>query len=207
MAGTVPLDPISDLARAAAILHPVRLAILRHAVQPVSATELGRRLSLPRQQMNYHLRRLARAGFVKRAGRRRRRNMVEQRYVIGAHGFLLDPGLLGAVGADWRRIGDAGSPAYLLALGAQVQSDLLRLGPTAVVTAEGSAVLSFKSQFRFETEERREAFARALREAIVEVIARYTAAYGRPDGSPGRGAPFRLVLGCYPFVAEPAGPA
>jgi len=207
MAGPVPLDSISDLARAAAILHPVRLAILRQAGQPISAAELGLRLSLPRQRVNYHLRRLARAGFVKRAGRRRRRNMVEQRYVVGARCFLLDPGLLGAAGADWRRIEDAGSAAHLLALGAQVQTDLLRLGPTAVPAAERPAVLSFKSQFRFETEERREAFARALREALVEVIARYTAPYARPDGSAGRGAPFRLVLGCYPFVAEPAAPA
>jgi DNA-binding transcriptional ArsR family regulator len=207
MTGPLPLDCVSDLASAAAVLHPVRLAILRHAGEPISATELGLRLSLPRQQVNYHLRRLARAGFVKRAGRRRRRNMVEQRYVIGARGLLLDPALLGAVSADWRRIEDAGSAAYLLALGVQVQSDLLRLGPAAVSTAERPAVLSFKSQFRFETEQRREAFADALRQAIVEVIARYTTPYARPDGSPGRGAPFRMVLGCYPFVAEPATPA
>jgi DNA-binding transcriptional ArsR family regulator len=207
VAGAVPLDPVSDLARASAILHPVRLAILRYAGEPVSAAELGLRLSLPRQQVNYHLRRLARAGFVRRAGRRRRRNMVEQRYVTAARGFLLDPGLLSAVGADWRRIEDAGSAAHLLALAAQIQTDLLRLGPTDVSTAEHPSVLSLKFQFRFETEDRREAFARALREALVEVIARYTAPHTRPDGSPGRGAPFRLVLGSYPVVAEPAAPA
>ncbi len=202
MTGPLSLDCISEIDRAAVILNPVRLAILQHSGQPVSATELGSRLGLTRQKVNYHLRKLARGGFVKRAGRRRRRNMIEQRYVICARGFLLAPSLLGPIGADWRGIEDAGSPAYLLALCAQIQTDLLRVERAAPAEGGRPPVLSIKSQFRFETQERREAFAVALREAVVGVIARFTAPYARPDGSPGRGDPFRLVVGCYPFTPE-----
>ncbi len=200
MAGSASLDCISEVERAAVILNPVRLAILRHSGQPVSATELGSRLGLTRQKVNYHLRKLARGGFVKRAGRRRRRNMIEQRYVAAARGFLLAPTLLGPIGADWRGIDDMASPAYLVALCAQIQADLLRVERAAGDAP--AAVLSIKSQFRFETPERREAFALALREAIVGVLARFTAPYARPDGAPGRGHPFRLVVGCYPFAPE-----
>jgi DNA-binding transcriptional ArsR family regulator len=206
MAGPVPLESVSEVDRAAIVLHPIRLAILRHAGQPTSATELGLRLGLARQKVHYHLRRLARSGFVKRAGRHRRRNMIEQRYVISARGFLLAPSLLGPLGADWRSVEDVGSPAYLLALCAQVQTDLLRFEQANASAGKGAEILSIKSQFRFETEERREAFARALREAVIGVIARFTSPYARGDGSPGRGEAFRLVLGSYPFPPEPPAP-
>ena len=106
----------TDPARAAEILHPLRLEILRLAGEPISASELAPRLKLSRQRVNYHVRRLASGGFLRRAGQRRRRNMIEQRYVASARAFLLSPDLLGSVGADWRRMKDTASPAHLLAL-------------------------------------------------------------------------------------------
>jgi len=202
----VSLEVVAELDRASAVLHPVRLAILEAASRPVSATEIGERLGLPRQRIHYHLRKLARSGFVRRAGRRRKRNMIEQRYVAAARGFLLAPSLLGPVAADWRGIGDAASPAYLLALCAQIQADLLRLEPAADAGSGRTAVVSIKSQFRFDSADRREAFAASLREAVVGVIARFTSPYARPDGSPARGEAYRLVLGCYPFAPEPPVP-
>src|ERR1700687_4599969 len=89
------LECVVDGRRAAALLDPLRSKILTLARQAASATALGARLGLPRQRVNYHVRELYRAGLLKRAGRRRKRNMFEQRYVASARGYILSPELLG----------------------------------------------------------------------------------------------------------------
>ena len=195
------VDFVSDPARAVELLQPLRLLILELAREPISATELGARLKLPRQRVNYHVRRLALRGFLRRAGRRRRRNMIEQRYVASAKGFVLSPQLLGSIGADWRRIPDAGSAEYLVALSCQMEADLIAARRVSRA-GEGLSTLSIKSQFRFESPEQREVFSRALRDAIVEVIARHTAPRTALDAHPSAGRSYRLVIGCYPYVAN-----
>ena len=191
---------ITDRAHAAEVLHPLRLAILRLAREPVSASELSPQLKLSRQRVNYHVRRLARSGFLKRAGRRRRRNMIEQRYVASARAFLLSPELLGAVGADWRRVEDVRSAAYLLALGCQMESDVIRVWRDGKRTGKGASTLSLKSQFRFESAEQRERFTRALEQAVVRVVTEHTSPNLLADGSAAAGRPYRLVLGVYPYL-------
>jgi len=197
--GAEELEFVSTPARAEALLHPLRLAIVAIAREPASAADIARRLRLPRQRVNYHVRVLADRGLLRRAGRARRRNMVEQRYVAAARGFVVLPDVLGQLAADWRRIEDAGSADYLVALAGQVQSDLARAS-----AAEGSrtAALTLKSQFRLETAERRVAFARALREAVVATIADHTSPDERRGGSGEGAGRYRLVLGCYPYVPE-----
>ena len=196
--GPAAFESVTDLARAAALLDPLRAKILTLAREPASATELGVKLSLPRQRVNYHVRQLARAGLLKRAGRRRRRNMFEQLYVASARGYVLSPELLGDTAADWRAIEDTESAAYLMALAAQMQADLSRSS-----RGEGrrSPAFVLKSQFRFRTVEERERFSRELKDAVVSVIARFTSPNLARDGKPAAGEPYRLVLGCYPFVA------
>jgi len=196
------LEWVTDPRQAAELLEPFRARILSLARQPVSATELGRQLGLPRQRVNYHVRELSRSGLLKRAGRHRKRNMFEQRYVASASGYILLPELLGPVHSDWRAISDAGSAAYLAALTDQMSSDVAR----AVRTAGGKKVasLAIKSQFRFESAEQRDRFARELQSAVVAVIARFTSPNLNASGEPGGGSPYRLVLGCYPYAPEMA---
>ena len=51
----------------------------------------------PRQVVNYHVRELARAGFLRtRRPRSEKRGLVEQRYVVSAQAYLLAPEMLGA---------------------------------------------------------------------------------------------------------------
>lgn len=194
------LESVEDPVRAEALLDPLHAKILTLSREPTSATELGTRLDLPRQRVNYHVRQLARAGLLRRAGRRRRRNMFEQRYVASARGYVLSPELLGAVSADWRAVENAATVVYLLALSAQMQADLAR-------AARGGGRLptsSLKSQFRFESPEQRERFARELKDAVVSVIARFTSPNQTSAGKPAPGEPYRLVLGCYPYAPEGA---
>ena len=199
------IECVSDGRQAKALLDPVRSRILTLAREPRSATELGALLELPRQRVNYHVRHLARAGLLKRAGRRRKRNMFEQRYVASAKGYVISPELLGRAGADWRAVSDPTSAGYLLALSAQMQSDVARAARASRGGGEQGkrlATLSIKSQFRFESPEQRERFTRELKEAVVAVIARFTAPNLTAAGKPAPGRPFRLVLGCYPYAPE-----
>jgi DNA-binding transcriptional ArsR family regulator len=196
------LQTVTSARRAGALLNPLRLQILALARQPASASDLARRLELPRQRINYHVRALERAGFLRTAGRRRKRNMIEQRYVASARGFVLSPTLLGPVGADWRDIGDTASGDYLLALAEQLRRDVERAEREA--GGERVSTVSLKSQFRFESAAQRAEFTRALREAVVSVIARHATPNRTEDGRAGRGRAHRLVLACYP-VAEGEG--
>ena len=198
------LETVASPTRAGALLNPLRLQLLALARQPASASEMAKRLGLPRQRVNYHVRTLERAGFLRPAGRRRKRNMIEQRYVATARGFVLSPTLLGPVGADWRDIHDTGSAEYLLALAEQVRRDVERTAREA--GEERVPTVSLKSQFRFESAAQRTEFARALREAVVGVIARHSSANRTEDGRAGRGRPHRLVLACYPVPDAEAAP-
>lgn len=198
-AALADLTLVTDAAHAGALLHPLRLRLLALAREPASASELAARLGLPRQRVGYHVRVLARSGLLRRAGRRRKRNMVEQRYRAAARAFVLAPEILGPLEADWRQIEDAGSAAYLLALTEQVRSDLARAWRRIQRGGKGLSAVSMKSQFRFESPEEQERFARELREAVVRVIAERTSPNLRANGSPAPGQPWRLVLGCYPY--------
>jgi hypothetical protein len=57
---------------------------------------------------------------------------------------------------------------------------------------------------RFESAEQRTAFAAALQRAVMHTIGRHASPARRPDGSPGPGRLYRLVLGCYPIALQPA---
>ncbi len=190
--------------RAAAILDPLRRRILEALERPDSAAGLARRLRLPRQRLNYHVRELARVGLLRRAGRHRKRNMIEQCYVATARGYVLSPELLRRLGADPRRIEDTFSAAYLLALTAQLQAELGRASREAVAQGKRLTTLSMNSEFRFESAGQRAAFARALQAAVVDVIGRFASPAQRADGSAGAGRPYRLVLGCYPVPPRDA---
>ena len=198
MAAPPSLVLLDTAPRAAAILHPLRRRILESLAEPDSAAGLARRLHLPRQRLNYHVRELARAGLLRRAGRRRKRNMIEQCYVATAQSYALSPELLGRLGADPRRVEDTLSAAYLLALAAQLQAELGRASREAAAQGKRLTTLSLDSEIRFETAEQRAEFARALQAAVVDVIGRFASPAQRADGSAGPGRPYRLVMGCYP---------
>ncbi len=201
-AHATPLEAVVSSRRASALLHPLRSRLLSMAQEPASATELARRLGLPRQRVNYHVRQLERAGLLRAAGRRRRRNLIEQRYVATARSYVLAPGLLGPLAPDWRSIADTASADYLLAVAEQVRSDVSRASEEAAEEGKRLSTLSLKAQFRFETPEQRARFAEEVRKALVEVIARNTSPNVRESGRPGRGRPYRLVMTCYPVAAS-----
>jgi DNA-binding transcriptional ArsR family regulator len=189
--------------QAAVLLHhPLRLKILAALLEPDSATGVARRMNLPRQTVNYHVRELARAHLLSRAGRRRRRRLYEQCYVATARGYALSPELLGKLAADPSQVADAFSAAYLIGLASKMQCELGRVSALAAKAGKRLATLSINTEVRFTSPEQRSTFTEQLQTAIVDVVGRFSAPFCNSDASPAEGRPFRLVLGCYPIPAQ-----
>ncbi len=190
-------------AQAATLLHhPLRLKILAALAQPDSATGVARRMHLPRQTVNYHVRELARAKFLTRAGRRQRRRLFEQCYVATAQAYLFSPELLGVLALDPARVQDRFSASYLLGLSAQMQSELSLVTRRAEEQNKHLATLSINAELRFTSAAQRAQFTEELQTKIAEVLVRYASPYRHADDTPAPGRPFRLVLGCYPIPAS-----
>lgn len=191
-------DLVAEMPRAAALLHPLRLRILDALREPDSAAGLARRLRLPRQKINYHVRELARTHFLERAGQRRRRNMIERRFRTTARGYILSPELLGRMGVPQAQAEDAFSASYLLGMLSLGQLELGRASREAAAQSKRLATLSMNSEIRFETAEQRARFTSELQRAVVDVVSRCASPNTHADGTAAAGRPYRLILGCYP---------
>lgn len=193
------LSLVRHQAPAYSLLHPLRRRILEALREPDSASGVARRLRLPRQLVNYHVGEMARARLLLPAGRRQRRNFLDRCYVASARGFLLSPEILGPLAADSRVTQDRFSAAYLLGLAGQIQSELGRVSALAGESGKSIATFSMNSTLRFISAQQRAAFAEDLERSILAVIARHSSPALNPDGSPAKGRPFRLAVGCYPI--------
>jgi DNA-binding transcriptional ArsR family regulator len=194
------LHLVREPSQAAILLqHPLRLKILSALLEPDSATGVARRMNLPRQTVNYHVRELARVRLLARAGRRRRRHLFEQCYVATARGYVLSPELLGKMAADPAQVADTLSAKYLIGLASKVQSEIVRSAELAAAAGKRLGTLSINTELRFTSTEQRAAFTQELQRAIVEVAGRHSSPFSKADGSAAEGLPFRLIVGCYPI--------
>lgn len=196
------IEYVAGRERAELLLHPLRLKVLEAAREPVSASDIARSLGLPRQKVNYHVRELAEGGFLVLSDERRKRNLIEKRYVASARSYVLSPDILGPLAAGGAHGGDRLSAARVLALTVLAQSELGRVMREAEGEGKRVSTLSLDAAFRFESAEQRLSFAEALEAAVVEVVARHTSPWVGAEGGEGEGRPYRLVLGCYPIPSE-----
>lgn len=193
------VEYVAELERASAILHPLRLRILERAREPASAATIAGQLDLPRQKVNYHVRALADARLLRKAGTHKKRNMVEQRYVATARAYVLAPELLGPLEAVAGHVEDALSAGRLIALASAMQSDLARVTRAAAADDKRVATMSMTAELRFRSPAERARFADALREAVTRVVAEHAGPMRDAGGGDAPGRPFRLTLGCYPM--------
>ena len=182
-----------------ALVHPLRGPVLREAREPSSATEIASRLGLTRQRVNHHVRALHDAGLLRRAGRRQRRGMVEQRYQATARAWVLSPELLGPNAPDATEFEDQASSATLLALASRLVGELSRARAEADAAGLRLPTLSLDAAFRFRTPDERRAFTEDLERALLGVIAKHTTPLNDDEGRPHEGGPYRLLLGCWPI--------
>jgi hypothetical protein len=200
------VETITEGPQAAVLVqHPLRPRILSLAREPASATQIAAVLGEARQKVNYHVHQLHRAGLLKPAGRRKKRNMVEQRFVATARAYVLAPQLVGPLAAEAAQVADALSASHLVALASQTQAELATVMQAAGAQGKRVSTLSVSAEIRFESAEQREEFARALQSALTKVIAEHSAPATRRDGTAGTGRPYRLVVGCYPIPKRTGG--
>jgi DNA-binding transcriptional ArsR family regulator len=154
----------------------LRRRILDSLDEPDSATGVGRRLGVPRQKVNYHLRELERAGLVELAEERRRRGFVERR--------------LRAIARD------RFSSAYLVGLARRLAEDVTTLREGAAAAGQRLATLALETEVRFASP----ADLRAFSEELAAEVARLAAKYDRPDLA--RSRAHRVIAAAHPTITK-----
>lgn len=175
--------------RVRSALSPMRRRILKGLSTPDSAVGLARRLGVPRQKINYHLRALEDGGFVELAEEKQRRGCIERCMRLTARAFVIDPQILGQL--DAALAGDRLSTGYLLAAASSMVRDVGELRERAkaakkpLVTSAVEADIAFASPADFNS------FSRELAETLAKLAAKY-------DQPNVKARKYRLTLGLYP---------
>lgn len=190
------LQVVRDPVPAAALLDPTRQRLLAHLREPDSATGLARRLRVPRQRINYHLRALERAGLVELVEERRKGNCLERVVRASARAFVISPEALGALGPSAESAGDRLSSAYLVAAAGRAIRDVASLEARARAEGNRLATLTLEAEVRFAGPEARAAFAEELADAVARLAAKY-----HDERAPG-GRPFRLLAAVHPVPPD-----
>jgi DNA-binding transcriptional ArsR family regulator len=192
MAHPLPLEVIRSPESAAALLDPTRQKLLAHLKEPDSASGLARRLRLPRQRINYHLRVLESAGLVELIEERLKGNCLERVVRATARAFLISPEALGALGPTAETASDRLSSAYLIAAAGRTIRDVAALEARARKEGKRVATLTLEADVRFANAESRAKFAEELAHAVARLAAKY-----HDDKAPG-GRRFRVLAAVHP---------
>jgi DNA-binding transcriptional ArsR family regulator len=191
-----PLDVVRSRATAAKLLQPLRQRILENLGAGESASGLARRLALPRQKVNYHLRELEKNGLVELVEERRRGNCTERVVRATARSYLISPEALGGLGSNPDDIRDRLSAAYLVATAGRAVRDIAEMQGRAARAGKRLATLTLTSEVRFASAQARSAFAEELAETLARLAAKH-----HDEEAPG-GRRFRFFVGGYPAPGE-----
>jgi DNA-binding transcriptional ArsR family regulator len=192
MPPTPSLDVVRSPEAATALLDPVRQQLLAELAEPDSAAGLARRLRLPRQRINYHLRALEHAGLLELVEERRKGNCLERVVRATARAFVISPEALGPLGLTADVVADRFSSAYLIAAAGQAIRNVATLEAGARAAGQRIATLTLEADVRFANAASRAAFAEELAEAVARIAAKYHDAR-----APG-GRKFRLLAAVHP---------
>ncbi len=197
MSAVVAVDVLRRADQAASLFsHPLRLKLLEQLIEPDSASGLSRRLGVPRQVLNYHLKALEAAGLLQFVVERPRGGLKERVMRAAASAFLISPEAMGAVAPDPKRLQDRFSWAYLVAAAARIVRDLGILRGRADRAGKKLATFTLEAEVRFANASARDAFTRELAEKVAELAMRYQ------DQQAPQGRLFRFVLGAYPAITK-----
>lgn len=192
MGTSAAIHIIDEVDRAATVLHPLRLRILAELDRPDSAAGLARRLGLPRQRLNYHLRQLEHQGLVEAVGQQQKRGCTERLVRAVARSYLINPAALGDLAVDPARVPDHVSSAYLVAVAAQVIRDVAALRERAERANKRLPTLTLQADVRFASAKTQHAFAQELSRQVARLVAKYH------DDRASGGRRFRFIAGAYP---------
>lgn len=184
------VDTPDDLA---VLAHPLRLRILEALRTSASAATVARAVGQSRQNVNYHLKELERAGLVRRAGEQRKGNFIETRFEATAPTIIVSPRALWGDEQRADALKAQLSLENLVVLGERLGRDASVLLDRAAFDGEEIASAAVEADVRFATEEARAEFLREYLAAVGPLLRKY----GRR-----RGDPYRVALAVYP---DPSG--
>ncbi|MBD3402680.1 helix-turn-helix domain-containing protein [candidate division GN15 bacterium] len=190
------LEIVEEPTRAATLLEPNRLRLIRELGDGASATELARRLHMPRQRVNYHLRQLEEAGLITLTETRQKGNCTERILRPSAERFVISPAALGEVGADLPPSRERFSWSYLVSVAARAIRDLAILRRRADKAGKKVATLTLETEITLSSATAQRQFAEELSEAFARIAARYN----RPTATFGR--KFRVFAGSYSAITK-----
>jgi DNA-binding transcriptional ArsR family regulator len=186
------LQIIQDPQKAGILLQGPRLKLLAELAGGSSAAGLGRKLGVPRQKLNYHLRELEKEGFIELVEERRKGNCMERIVRATAQSYVIGPQAMGLLGETPAEAVDRFSVAFLIATAARIIRELTNLALKARRAGKRVATLTLDAEIRFRSAESRNEFAEELTAAVAALAAKY-----HDEHSEG-GRRFRLVAAAYP---------
>src|SRR6516162_1229459 len=151
------------VSHAAAALSPFRLGLLKGLQQPESA------IGLPRQQLNYHLRELERAGFIEISEARQRRGCTER--IMRLTSRVSFPRADEAAPPEVRtdQEGHGFASAHLIAAASAVASEVAELHARADAEGKRLVTTTLQSEIRFPTPDYYRAFVEGLTSAVARL--------------------------------------
>ncbi|HEX4620295.1 MAG TPA: helix-turn-helix domain-containing protein [Myxococcaceae bacterium] len=174
------------------LLRPLRVRILESLGEADSAAGVARRLEVPRQKVNYHLRALEKDGLLELVEERKKGNCTERIVKATARSYLVGAAALGAIAADPAAAKDRLSSAFLVSAMAGAVRDVAVMRERAEKAKKSLATFTLQTEVRFAGPAQRNAFAEELATFVARLAARYH------DEGASRGRPFRLLAGIYP---------
>lgn len=155
---------LHTVAQLAAILHPLRRHVLAELAEPASPAEVARRVGIPAQLANYHIRALEAVGLASEVETVRRRNFLEHRFRAIARSFTLST-RLPLSDEQRRRLQSDGTLQQLVQTGDAIRQDALQLLDASEIGCPlAAAALSIDVQLADGAD--RQAFVQAMAEAV-----------------------------------------
>ncbi|WP_394937977.1 winged helix-turn-helix domain-containing protein [Psychromicrobium sp. YIM B11713] len=191
------LAVIDDPAAAEATLDPIRSALLAGLREPTSATMLAKRLGLPRQKVNYHLKMLEQHGLVELIEERRKGNTNERLLQAVAASFVISPQALDSLRPNPGELPDHFSARWLISLAATLIHDVGSLLKGAKAARQELATFALDGEVRFASLASRAAFIEELSQQVAALAEKYHDAE-----SPG-GRRHRMVFALHPSLKTP----
>lgn len=189
---SVAVDVIEDPRRAQVLLHEARIELLEHLAEPGSAAALARKLGLPRQRVNYHLRELESQNLIELVEERRKGNVTERIYRRTGRSYTISTRALGELGTKPEDIQDRFSAAFQIALASRAIRELAALSAGAEAAKKKLPTFALEVDVRFASAAKRSAFADELAATIADLVRKHH------DEKAPNGRAFRFYLGAYP---------
>ena len=193
---TESIGVLAGQQRLAAVLSPVRRRLLENLQSPDSATGLARKLGLPRQKVNYHIRQLEAAGLVELSEEKARRGCTERYVRLTARAFVISPEFLKGLAADPEQLRDKYSSAYLVAMAGRAVRDVAILRERAEKAAERLATMALEAEISFGSPVDFQAFSEELTAHILQLAAKYNNSNLKSSRR------FRLFAGSHPIITK-----